>query len=38
MAEATSTVLIVDDQDSIRMSLAAVLEDSGYNIIDAENG
>lgn len=38
MAEATSTVLIVDDQDSIRMSLAAVLEDSGYNIIEAENG
>ena len=38
MAEATSTVLIVDDQDSIRMSLAAVLEDSGYNIIEAESG
>jgi len=34
----TETILVIDDEPGIRESLAAYLEDSGYNILEAENG
>jgi two-component system nitrogen regulation response regulator NtrX len=34
----THTVLIVDDEPSIRSSLGGVLEDEGYEVITASNG
>ena len=33
-----SRVLVVDDDDSIRKSLALVLEEEGYIVDTAENG
>jgi CheY-like chemotaxis protein len=33
-----ATVLVVDDDDGIRMALALVLEDEGYGVLDAANG
>jgi serine phosphatase RsbU (regulator of sigma subunit) len=33
-----SRVLIIDDDKLVRQSIAVYLEDSGYNIIEAENG
>ncbi|MHC4873995.1 MAG: hybrid sensor histidine kinase/response regulator [Planctomycetota bacterium] len=32
------TILIVDDEEVIRISTCAILEDMGFNIISAENG
>ncbi|WP_187759845.1 hybrid sensor histidine kinase/response regulator [Thiospirochaeta perfilievii] len=32
------TVLTIDDNDSIRLSLASFLEDLGYNVLDADCG
>ena len=32
------SVLIVDDEDDLRESLAAVLEAEGYSVIEADNG
>ncbi len=32
------TVLIVDDESSIRKSLSGILEDEGFNVISASNG
>ena len=34
----TWSVLIIDDDDSVRSSLGAVLETSGYNVATAANG
>ena len=34
----TWSVLIIDDDDSVRSSLGAVLETSGYNVTTAANG
>jgi phosphoserine phosphatase RsbU/P len=38
MSEEALTVLVIDDEPGIRESLAAYLEDSGYLILEAENG
>jgi CheY-like chemotaxis protein len=32
------TVLIIEDDPQFRMTLAAYLEDSGYNILEAGDG
>ena len=32
------TILSIDDEEVIRESIQAYLEDSGYNVIQAENG
>ncbi len=32
------TVLVVDDEKSLRLYMARVLEDDGYTVIEAENG
>ena len=32
------TVLVIDDEDIVRESLVAYLEDSGFNIIEASDG
>jgi response regulator RpfG family c-di-GMP phosphodiesterase len=37
-AEITRTVLTVDDDEFVREILAAYLEDSGYEVLQAENG
>jgi CheY-like chemotaxis protein len=37
-APARCTVLVVDDDDEIRVALAEVLEDEGYRVELAENG
>ena len=36
--EITRTVLTVDDDEFVREILAAYLEDSGYEVLQAENG
>lgn len=33
-----SKVLIIDDEEDIRLSLRGILEDEGYQVIDAESG
>lgn len=33
-----STILVIDDEDAVRQSLADYLEDLGYRILTAENG
>ena len=33
-----ATLLVVDDEQAIRDSIVAYLEDSGYNVLEAENG
>lgn len=33
-----STLLVIDDEKAVRDSIAAYFEDSGYNILEAENG
>jgi len=38
MSEEALTILVIDDEPGIRESLAAYLEDSGYLILEAENG
>jgi two-component system OmpR family response regulator len=32
------TILVVDDDADLRTALAAVLEDAGYRVVQAENG
>jgi CheY-like chemotaxis protein len=32
------TILLVDDDDLLRASFAAVLEEEGYVVVQAENG
>lgn len=38
MSESRPKVLIVDDQRSMRMTLAGVIEDQGYDVVEAEDG
>jgi two-component system alkaline phosphatase synthesis response regulator PhoP len=38
MAEAKQRLLLVDDDEDLRMSLAEALEDAGYAVIQAGNG
>ena len=38
MNRQTPTVLTIDDEPLVRESVAAFLEDSGFNVIEAENG
>ncbi|MFQ6122336.1 MAG: response regulator, partial [Dehalococcoidales bacterium] len=33
-----TNVLVVDDLQSIRLTLGGILEDEGYNVVTAENG
>jgi sigma-B regulation protein RsbU (phosphoserine phosphatase) len=38
MHNSSATLLIIDDDDVVRASLAAYLEDSGFNVLQASNG
>jgi sigma-B regulation protein RsbU (phosphoserine phosphatase) len=38
MHNSSATLLIIDDDDIVRASLAAYLEDSGFNVLQASNG
>ncbi|MBI9076752.1 MAG: response regulator [Desulfatibacillum sp.] len=38
MEGAPATILTIDDEDAIRWSFASFLEDSGYHVLEAENG
>jgi CheY-like chemotaxis protein len=38
MPDASATILIVDDEDAIRTSLSALLQEIGYAVRSAENG
>lgn len=38
MQKTSATLLIIDDDDVVRASLAAYLEDSGFNVLQASNG
>jgi sigma-B regulation protein RsbU (phosphoserine phosphatase) len=38
MHNSSATLLIIDDDDVVRASLAAYLEDSGFNVLQATNG
>ncbi|UTW08249.1 two-component system response regulator RssB [Pseudomonas benzenivorans] len=38
MHKTSATLLIIDDDDVVRASLAAYLEDSGFNVLQATNG
>ncbi|WP_286975664.1 two-component system response regulator RssB [Pseudomonas sp.] len=38
MHKTSATLLIIDDDEVVRASLAAYLEDSGFNILQASNG
>ena len=38
MAETTPTILITDDEESIRNSLREILEFEDYHVLEAENG
>ena len=38
MAERRFRLLLIDDDDDLRVSLAEALEDAGYSVIQAENG
>jgi sigma-B regulation protein RsbU (phosphoserine phosphatase) len=38
MHKTSSTLLIIDDDDVVRASLAAYLEDSGFHVLQANNG
>lgn len=31
-------ILVVDDEEGMRITLAGILEDEGYNVVEAENG
>ena len=34
----SATILIIDDQEPVRMLLKRVLEDAGYQVVEAANG
>ncbi len=34
----SATILIIDDQEAVRMLLKRVLEDAGYRVVEAANG
>jgi DNA-binding NtrC family response regulator len=34
----SATILIIDDQESVRMALKRALEDAGYQVAEAANG
>lgn len=38
MAISDATLLVVDDEDAVRESIVAYLEDSGYKVLEASNG
>ena len=38
MQKTSATLLIIDDDDVVRASLAAYLEDSGFSVLQASNG
>ncbi|HLF66859.1 MAG TPA: response regulator, partial [Gammaproteobacteria bacterium] len=38
MAQIKATILSIDDEPLVRESLVAFLEDSGYRVLEAENG
>lgn len=38
MPKTSATLLIIDDDDVVRASIAAYLEDSGFNVLQANNG
>ena len=38
MQNTSATLLIIDDDDVVRASLAAYLEDSGFSVLQAGNG
>lgn len=38
ITESTPRILVIDDESSVRDSIAAFLEDSGYRILTAANG
>jgi len=38
MVDTTATILTIDDEAGIRSTIGAYLEDSGFDIIEAENG
>ncbi len=38
MQKTSATLLIIDDDDVVRASLAAYLEDSGFSVLQAGNG
>ena len=38
MPKTSATLLIIDDDEVVRASLAAYLEDSGFSILQASNG
>jgi len=38
MQKISATLLIIDDDDVVRASLAAYLEDSGFSVLQASNG
>jgi len=37
-AELQKTILIVDNDDDVRLAMAAVLNHDGYHVVEAENG
>ena len=38
MTEQVNNILVVDDEPGIRMTLAGILDDEGYNVVVAEDG
>ncbi|HCA63710.1 MAG TPA: fused response regulator/phosphatase, partial [Pseudomonas sp.] len=38
MHKPSATLLIIDDDDVVRASLAAYLDDSGFRVLQAANG
>ncbi len=38
MSNSPATLLIIDDDEVVRLSLADYLEDSGFNVLQASNG
>ncbi len=38
MTSEQTTILVIDDEDAVRLSIAYYLEDLGFNVITAENG
>ena len=38
MDQIEATLLVIDDEEPVRSTIVAYLEDSGYNVIEASNG